>query len=352
MAQLKPVTIVDVAREAGVSYSTVSRVVNNKDYIVPEKRARVLAAIERLGYVPNIQARKLAGGRAQVVGLVLHDLWSSYAVEILRGIDAELASEQYDLMLYTSHGRPATESVYVSTLTQGLAEGLLLLLPRGLSAYIGGLTERQFPYVLIDHEGVPGVERAVGATNRQGAYDATRHLLALGHRRIGFITGKLEVGASKDRLAGYRAALEACDTPIDEALIVQGDFLRPRAQEAARQLLQRTPTPTAIFASNDVSAFGVMDVARERGLAIPDDLSVVGFDDIPEAANVHPALTTVRQPLEEMGRVAARMLLRMMREHERPSERLELPTELIVRSSTARCPRQPLIAPDKTPRVK
>ena len=143
MAQHKPVTIVDVAREPGVSYSTVSRVVNNKQHIAAEKRPRVLAAIERLGYVPNIQARKLAGGRAQVVGLVLHDLWSSYAVEILRGIDAELASEQYDLMLYTSHGRAATQSVYVSTLTQGLAEGLLLLLPRGLSAYIGGLTERR-----------------------------------------------------------------------------------------------------------------------------------------------------------------------------------------------------------------
>jgi LacI family transcriptional regulator len=336
MAQHKPVTIIDVAREAGVSYSTVSRVVNNKDYIVPEKRARVLAAIERLGYVPNVQARKLAGGRARVVGLVVHDLWSSYAVEILRGIDAELASQQYDLMLYTSHGRAATESVYVSTLTQGLAEGLLLLLPRGLSAYIAGLTKHRFPYVLIDHEGVPGVAPAIGATNRQGAYDATRHLLEFGHRRIGFITGKLDVGASRDRLAGYHAALREYDCAVDEALIVEGDFLRPRAQAAARQLLELTPPPTAIFASNDVSAFGVMDVARKRGLRIPSELSIVGFDDIPEAANVHPSLTTVRQPLEDMGRVAARTLLALMREQQPPAERVELPTELIVRASTAR----------------
>jgi len=141
----RPITILDVARAARVSYSTVSRVVNNKDNIVPEKRARVLEAIERLGYVPNMQARKLAGGRAQVVGLVVHDLWSSYQVQILRGIDEEIAAAEYDLMLYTSHGRAATESVHVATLTQGLAEGLLLLLPRGLSAYIDELTKRQFP---------------------------------------------------------------------------------------------------------------------------------------------------------------------------------------------------------------
>src|SRR5260370_37510832 len=157
-------------------------------------------------------------------------------------------------MLYTSHGRASTESVYVSALTQGLAEGLLLLLPRGLAAYVAGLTQRQFPYVLIDHEGVPGVAPAVGATNRQGSYDATQHLLELGHRRIGFITGKLEVGAARDRLAGYRAALADYECSVDPALIVEGDFLRPRAVAAARALLGRSTPPTAIFASNDVSA--------------------------------------------------------------------------------------------------
>jgi LacI family transcriptional regulator len=335
MGIARPVTIMDVAREAGVSYSTVSRVVNNKHYIVPDKRARVLAAIERLGYVPNMQARKLAGGRAQVVGLVVHDLWSSYAVEILRGIDAELAAEQYDLMLYTSHGRAATESVYVSNLAHGLAEGLLLLLPRGLSAYVSALRQRQFPYVLIDHEGLPGVAPAVGATNRAGAYAAAQHLLALGHQRIGFITGNLDVGASRDRLAGYQSALADYGLQLQPELIAEGDFLKPRAIVAARQLLASQPRPTAILASNDVSAFGVLEVARELGLRIPEDLSLVGFDDIPEAANVHPPLTTVRQPLEQMGRVAARMLLHAMREPNRVAERVELPTELLVRASTS-----------------
>ena len=286
--------------------------------------------------MPNIQARKLAGGRARVVGLVVHDLWSSYQVEILRGIDTELAAGQYDLMLYTSHGRAATESAYVSALTQGLAEGLLLLLPRGLSAYVAGLTQRQFPYVLVDHEGVPGVAPAIGATNRQGARDATRHLLELGHRRIGFITGKLEFGAARDRLNGYQAAFADFHCEVDRTLICEGDFQRPRALAAARALLSGFVRPTAIFASNDVSAFGVMEAAREVGLRIPEDLSVVGFDDIPEASNVDPPLTTVRQPLEEMGCVAARTLLAMMHQRELRPDRIELPTRLIVRGSS--CP--------------
>jgi LacI family transcriptional regulator len=334
----KPVTIVDVAREAGVSYATVSRVVNNKNSILPDKRARVLAAMQRLGYVPNMQARKLAGGRSQVVGVVSHDVWNSYVMEILRGIDEELASAEYDLMLYTSRRRAAMEQAHVSTLTQGLAEGLLLLLPRGLETYIEGLRKRHFPFVLIDDGGSAAGGRTVGATNRQGAYDAARHLLELGHRRIGVITGALDIGASHERLAGYHAALEAFGVPSDGRLIVEGDFTQPRAIEAARALLDRAERPTAIFASNDVSAFGVLQVAREKNVRVPEDLSVVGFDDIPQAAESRPPLTTVRQPLEEMGRVAARMLLAAMHASEPLSERVELPTQLVVRDSTAPVP--------------
>jgi LacI family transcriptional regulator len=332
---LRPVTIVDVAREAGVSYATVSRVVNNKNSILPDKRARVLEAMERLGYVPNLQARKLAGGKAQVVGVVLHDVWNSYVVEILRGIDEELAAAEYDLMLYTSRRRAAMESAHVATLTQGLSEGLLLLLPRDLGTYIEGLRKRHFPYVLIDHEGSTANGSAVGATNRQGSHDATSHLLELGHRRIGFITGALDVPCSHERLAGHMAALAEYGLGADPSLIVEGDFLAARAQVATHQLLQLPEPPTAIFASNDISAFGVMRAAREQGVRIPEDLSVIGFDDIPQAAETRPALTTVRQPLEEMGRAAARLLLAAMHDPDRPAERIELPTQLIVRASTA-----------------
>jgi LacI family transcriptional regulator len=331
----KAVTIHDVAREAEVSYATVSRVVNNKDCIVPEKRARVQAAMERLGYVPNVQARKLAGGRSQVVGLVLHDVWSSYVVEILRGIDEELAAAEYDLMLYTSRRRSASESAHVTALTQGLAEGLLLLLPRGLSRYVERLQQRHFPFVLIDHDAPGGNVHGVVATNRQGARDAIRYLLDLGHRRIGFITGNMAVDSARARLDGYCDALSERGLALDPQLVVEGDFLQPRALATARQLLRLPDRPTAIFASNDLSAFGVLDAARELGLRVPEDLSVVGFDDIPQAAYARPMLTTVRQPLEEMGRVATRMLLAAMRSPHNAPTAVELPTQLIVRGSTA-----------------
>src|SRR5262245_50426287 len=184
------VTIVDVAREAGVSYATVSRVINNKGYINPETREKVLRAITKLGYVVNQQARSLAGGRSQVVGLLVPSLDTGYIGEIVRGIDEELSSESYDLMLYTAHRRKTRESTYVATLTQGMADGLLLVLPREPSAYLETLRRRGFPYVLIDHQGIDEVGPSVGATNWRGGYDATRYLIELGHRRVGFVTGR------------------------------------------------------------------------------------------------------------------------------------------------------------------
>jgi len=327
------VTIVDVAREAGVSYATVSRVINNKGYINPETREKVLRAVTKLGYVVNQQARSLAGGRSQVVGLLVRDLGTSYIGEIIHGIDEELANASYDLMLYTTHRRKTRESTYVATLTQGLADGLLLVLPREPGAYIETLRRRGFPYVLIDHQGIDEAGPSVGATNRQGGYDATRYLIELGHRRIGFITGSLDLGCSIDRMAGYHAALTEFGLPVDPALIREGDFMQPAGYTGARDLLALQQRPTAIFASNDVSAFGVMEAVRDCGLRIPEDISIVSFDDIPQASHVNPPLTTVRQPLEQMGRVATRMLLETIADRQRPAARVELPTELVIRAS-------------------
>jgi LacI family transcriptional regulator len=336
MASTKPsgdVTIMDVAQEAGVSYATVSRVVNNKGYIKPETRERVMRAVTRLGYVVNQQARSLASGRSQVVGLLVPGLDTAYIGEIIRGIDEELVGASYDLMLYTAHRRRTRESAYVATLTQGMVDGLLLVLPRDPGAYLETLRQRGFPYVLIDHQGVDEIGPAVGATNRQGGYDATRYLIALEHQRIGFITGRLEHGCSKDRLAGYHSALAEYGLNADPQLVCAGDFTQPAGFRAARELLELPEPPTAIFASNDVMAFGVMEAARVRGLRIPEDISIVGFDDIPQASHVHPQLTTIRQPLEQMGRLAAKMLLRQVEDRQRPAERIDLPTELIVRQS-------------------
>jgi LacI family transcriptional regulator len=326
-------TIIDVAREVGVSYTTVSRVLNNKGNVKPETRERVLAAMTRLGYVVDQRARSLAGGRSQLIGLLVHDMGTSYIGEIIRGIDAELASAQYDLLLYTTHRRKVKESAYVITLTRGIADGLLLVLPRDPGAYLETLRQHRFPHVLIDHRGGDEEAPAVAAANWQGAYKATEYLIELGHRRIGFITGAMDQICARDRLEGYKAALAHQGITFDPELVREGDFFQPLGYAGASALLELPHPPTAFFASNDASAFGVMEAVREHGMRIPDDISVVGFDDIPQAAHVHPPLTTVRQPLEEMGRTATRMLLERISDPQCPSERVELPTELVLRQS-------------------
>jgi len=327
------VTIEDVAREAEVSYATVSRVINNKGYVSDETRQRVNDVVDRIGYVVNRQARGLAGGKSQVVGLVVPDVDTSYIGEIIRGIDMELAAVDYDLMLYTTRHRKNRESAYVATLTDGLADGLLLVLPAASGAYLDSFRKRKFPCVLIDHRGMDETGPSVGATNFQGAADATRYLIGLGHHRIGMVTGNLDMVCAVDRLNGYRQALTEAGLPIDDDLVRYGDFLQPRGFECARELLALADPPTAIFASNDVSAFGVMEAIRDSGRRIPADISVIGFDDIPVASNVYPPLTTVRQPLFEMGASATRMLLELVGNPSRSGERVLLPTALVIRES-------------------
>ena len=337
MARKSPVasqdiTIFDVAREADVSYSTVSRVINNKG-VSADKRERVLRAMAELGYVANLQARSLAGGKSNIIGLLVHSLTVEYFGEIARGVDEALSEVQYDLMLYTTHRRKGRESAYVTRLTRNLVDGLLLVLPRNAEAYLETLRLRRFPYVLVDHQGIGSDVPSVGATNWQGGYDGTRYLINLGHRRIGFVTGDMTLGCARDRLAGYQQALRDAGLPLDPALVREGDFLQPQGFTCGNELFDLALPPTAIFASNDVSAFGVMEAVRNRGLRIPDDVSIVGFDDIPQAAQVHPSLTTVRQPLAEMGRAAVELLFTYIHEADAAVKRIELPTALIVRQS-------------------
>jgi LacI family transcriptional regulator len=329
----REITIVDVADEAGVSYATVSRVINNKDHVSPEKRERVLRAMAKLGYVANMQARSLAGGSSHVVGLLANYLSSEYVVEIIRGIDAALQANQYDLLLYSTHTEKTKESVYVTKLTRHLADGLLLILPQHTRTYLDALRQRHFPHVLVDYLSDGEEAPSVATTNFRGAYDAVVYLLQLGHRRVGFITGALETGCAQERLAGYKAALKDHEEPEDPQLVAIGNFLQPQGYQCAHQLLGLSDPPTAIFASNDSMAFGTMEAARERGLRLPDDLSIIGFDDIPQARQVHPQLTTVCQPLEEMGQRAALLLLHYIAHPMEEIERIKLPTELILRES-------------------
>jgi LacI family transcriptional regulator len=327
------ITIKEVAAATGVSFGTVSRVINNDVHVKQATRERVLSAMQQMGFVVNRQARSLAGGKTNTVGVLVPDLGTGYIGEIIRGIDAELSFADLDLILYTTHRTASKEANYVANLAKGMVDGLLLVLPRSLAGFIGTLTQRNFPFVLIDHQGTGQDCPAVGATNWQGGYNATEFLIKLGHQRIGFITGSMDLGCSVDRLAGYRSALRTYHIPESPELIFEGTFFQPDGYAGASALLDLPVAPTAIFASNDVMAMGVMDAVRNRGLRVPDDVSILGFDDIPQASLVRPALTTINQPLEKMGRVATQMLLDLLQNPGKKAERIELPTQLVVRES-------------------
>ncbi len=330
------VTIRDVARASGVSYATVSRVLSGYEFVKETTRHRVMEVVEELGYVANLPARSLAGGRSRIIGLLVPNLDNGYVGTITQGIDQELARANYDLMLYTSHRHPGKESFYVSAIANGLTDGLLLIAPLVPTTYLDVLREQNFPYVLIDQEDATENSSVIEATNWQGAYEATRYLCELGHTRIAFIRGAIAVRSAIDRQQGYKAALVDCDIPVREELIIAGDFQQQTGYESVKKLLQSLkPLPTAIFASNDLSAFGAMDAVRECGFHIPDDISIIGFDDVPQASFVYPKLTTVRQPLEQMGQIAAKLLLERIEDQSSPPQRVALATQLIVRDSSA-----------------
>lgn len=322
----------DVSIEAGVSTATVSRVANNHPNIRLATRDRVKDAMDRLGYVPNLRARSLAGGKTNVLGLIVDDLESSYNNQIARGIDEAIASRGYDLLLSTMHTRERTTR-HIESLLNGFAEGLIVLLSGGFGRYLGEVEARRFPVVLIDHTPVSNVP-IVRADNDTGTRDGVKHLKALGHHRVGFITGNLDVASGRERLEAFRSEASTAGLDADDELIVEGDFRVEGGATAARQLLALDNPPSAIFASSDLEAFGVIRVSRELGISVPGDLSLVGFDDIPESLNVTPPLTTVRQPMREMGLIAAEMLMAAVEEGQPKISTVELPTQLIVRETT------------------
>jgi LacI family transcriptional regulator len=332
------VTIKDVARASGVSYATVSRVLTGFEHVKDTTRQRVMEAVERSGYVANLHARSLVGGRSQIIGLLVPNLDNGYVGTIMQGVDKALARANYDLLLYTSHRHPGKESFYVSAISNGLTDGLLLVAPLVPTTYLAALRDQDFPYVLIDQADVTESSNVVEATNWQGAYDATRYLIDLGHTRIAFIKGSPAVRSAEDRLAGYKAALADYGISVMQELIIEGDFQQQTGYESAKRLLQNLqPVPTAIFASNDLTAFGAMDAARKHGLRIPEDISIIGFDDIPQATFVYPKLTTVRQPLEQMGQIAAKLLLERIKDQSKTPQRIALATQLVVRDSCGPC---------------
>ena len=322
-----------IAAEAGVSLPTVSKVVNGRPDVAPATRARVEQLLDQHQYARNGMRKHRRSG---LIDLVLAGLDSPWAVEILRGVE-EWGSQHGTAVAVSSvrHGdaRPAS---WTSALASHHTDGVILVTTKLTDAQLVQLRSAGIPLVVIDPANTPPPEiPSVGATNWAGGLAATEHLLSLGHRRIGAITGPIDYLCSLARVDGYRSALERAGTQFDPALVRYGDFHHEGGFARAVELLDLPEPPTAIFAGSDQQAFGVYEAARQYGLRIPEDLSVVGFDELPVARWASPPLTTVRQPLAEMGNVAAQMLGELIEGVPLRSTRVELSTELIVRESTA-----------------
>ena len=327
------VTITAIAREAGVSVPTVSRVVNGRSDVSPKTRERVEELLRRHGY-----RRRTARARpsASLIDLVFNDLDSPWAVEIIRGVEDVAHAACVGTVVSAIHRRTTSARQWLDNLRARATDGVILVTSALEPPLQAELRRLDVPTVVVDPAGFPSLDApTVGATNWAGGLSATEHLVSLGHRRIGFIAGPPRLLCSRARLDGYRAALEAAEIPVDPVLIQQGDFYHESGFKGGTTLLKLDEPPTAIFAASDQMAFGVFEAVRRRGLRVPDDVSVVGFDDLPEARWASPPLSTVRQPLAEMGMLAARTVLRLAQGEEIESPRIELATELIVRDTSA-----------------
>lgn len=335
-------TLAVVAREAGVSVPTASKVVNGREDVAPETRRRVTEALDRLGY---IRRPRFDGGRApRLVDLVVHSLETSGSGAVLHG--AEEAADDAGLELVVSAAltrsraeRP--ERGWLDKLVLRGSSGVLFHLAELSEPQYAWLQQHRIPFVMIDPvlEPPAGVV-SVGAANWRGGVTATEHLLALGHERIAVVAGHRHTLCADARIAGYRSALAAAGVRHRPEYVRHAGSGEGAADRHVRELLDLPEPPTAVFVCSDRMALDVYEVLAERGLRVPDDMSVVGYDDLPEARWLTPALTTVRQPLSEMAATALRLLLRMMDGHRPESTRTELSTRLVERASTAR-PRDP-----------
>ena len=327
-------TIREVAESAGVSYATVSHVINNTRLVSQETRERVLAAMDALNYRPNALARSLRQGKTNTLGLVLPDSANPFFAEISRSIEDEAFKKGYSVFLCNTELDIQRELFYVDVLSKKQVDGIIFVAAGDQADSLDFLRSRNMPVVLIDRD-LPNVEvDAVLSDNQLGGFLATRHLLSLGHTRIACIAGPSSITPSAERIIGYRRALEEVGLSYDESLILRGDYHAQSGMEITHSILQMEPRPTAIFALNDLMALGALRAAAEAGCSVPQDLAVVGYDDLEIAHFTNPPLTTIAQPKREIGAQAVHLLVDRMSHRNRPPTRLVLAPELIIRRST------------------
>ena len=321
------VKLADVAARAGVSVATVSKVVNSRYGVAKDTIAIVEAVIAEMGYVGNLGASGLRSKSTNVVGILVAD-FEPYSAELIKGAAKATRNTKYDVLAYAGGEAPEWERRSLARLGGTLIDAAVVVTPTALATSIS------VPVVAIDPHYGPNWLPTIDCDSFGGAQSATQHLIALGHTRIGFLGGRKELDSSQLREAGFRDAMRSAGIPVAEELVRDSRYDPDVAFIVSGELLALPEPPTAIFAANDVTAMSVISAANARGLSVPDDVSVVGFDDIPDATLSCPPLTTVRQPLQDMGEAAMRMLLEIL-EGKEHVQHVRMDTEFIVRASTA-----------------
>ena len=329
MSRQKVVSIQDVAKAAGVSMTTVSRVINKFPTVKEENRKRVEEVIKRLNFKPNLAAQRLASGSNDTIGLEIPHyegiFYSFYAMEIFRSVNIACDSLKVDLLLHLTDGK--------TNINASAVGGVVFADIISNRKHVEDLLSTGMPMVIMNHLAPELKVSSVSIDNVKGAQTATEYLISMGHKKIAFVTGDMMSQAAVQRLEGYKRSLEKYDMPFMEPFLLKGDYSRKSARAAAEKILEFTDSPTAVFASSDDMAMEIIGVFMENGIKVPEDISVVGFDDDPVCLYGPVALTTIRQPLKEMAQMAVKELYLLMKEPERPINRIVLSADLVIRDS-------------------
>jgi LacI family transcriptional regulator len=330
----RPATIKDVAAHAGVSVATVSAVINSNKYVSPDLSQRVLESIAALGYERNSLAQGLKKQTSLTIGLIISDITNPFFTSVVRGVEDVANARGYSLILGITNEDPKKEMSYIRLLENKRADGLIVAITLGNHEYLRSWPAQRLPLVSIDRLPPELDIDAVLVDNVVGARQAVEHLITLGHRRIGIVTGLPSISTTQERLTGYKQALEAYGIPVDAALIAEGNSRIDGGEQAALHLLTREDAqPTALFVTSGLMVIGALQALDRLGLRCPQDIALVGFDDFEWAAVMHPRLTTVCQPTYEIGRQAAQLLFERLRKRDGAPQVLRLQPHLIIRES-------------------
>lgn len=331
-------TLRDIAKKVGLSVTTVSRALNDYPDVNPETKERIRRVAREMDYHPHVIAQKLQKQKTDTIGFIIPTAGPRFSdpffIELLTGIGNEAARQEFDLLVSTRAPGDQEMEAYHRIVNGKRVDGIILTRTRHGDQRISCLIDSDFPFVAFGQCDLPYDFPYVDVDGREGMNLVTQHLVDLGHRRLAYITARLELMFATHRLEGYREALGRNGIPIDDSLILTGDLTERAGYEAAKQLLALRDPPTAIVACNDLMALGAMSAALERGMAIGEDISLAGFDDIPLAAHSHPSLTTVQQPIYEIGKLICRMLIQIIRGEELVERHVVLQPTLVIRKSS------------------